>query len=826
MDERTLDDTSDVIIGDYIEEFDNAILKMSDFDDAETVVVDNANTCNDETVLDLNMDGNDDNACDILTNNIESTSDDFVVTTTITSNSDIIEKPNTIKSLTNIENVDIFTNNENFNECIINNVDADNDSNTNDDDDDDYDDNVIITINPTISNIAPVMRVLPNAAILENTMSTNIEAMSNLSVENQTNMEIDNLNNVVNGNDLYAQSIAEDLAIQQELRSLVSNSIILSSTKCITVKYGNQIILIPSTTEISNRLRTYFWAYPKKYMKQSIPNGDEFNQMLRNGYQKSTIGTSVDLDEVTGNNVYTSYKYAVFSTKYKKNMITATVNASNVKNISTIPIAATAKNHNTNNDDTINNHTSSSMANRVMSSDDTINTIRSNYMKSFVPQSSTTTTPPTQTSSPSIPPLSTNLLMHNNTNNKSNTQILNDGDTFKRSNIGIYQYCDFAAVIIENGQIIDYAIHGFASNISEMIYHHQPKYIYYNAQEGDALDIFMNYKHQPFYMACYGKLRPIRINRINDFFNPLVFCERNDLFCALCNCLRDVRGLFFKIPEQKFEISNTCNMNTPQMYKISTNYPKYTGNDDDNNEKSHSSPNLMNAFIYRNTKYQQSTTSTRIKPHHDDILRHRRNSSDADSELDRDYNPLTNTRIRLPRYDRSRYMAYDYKSLHYHERNQQISPQSYNYHHNQHRHHHQQQQLQQQQIQNEEHMNYYYHHHQPYNNNNNNNNLYNQRKNTNITNHHHHHHHQQQHEQTYQHHNHNHHHQQPKYFHELSEKYQNHRRRIHDNNNSRHIKRLVRPIIRSALQQPPYNRRCRLQYAPKKPGTFNGLKKY
>lgn len=121
----------------------------------------------------------------------------------------------------------------------------------------------------------------------------------------------------------------------------------------------------------------------------------------------------------------------------------------------------------------------------------------------------------------------------------------------KHSSSGIYQYCDFALLIIERGVIIDYAIHGFRSNIAECVRIHSPTKIFYNALPGDALDVFMNYKHQPFFTSMADILMPVQMHRLPGNFNPMSFCERNDVFCALCSAIKDFRGMMFQVPQQK-----------------------------------------------------------------------------------------------------------------------------------------------------------------------------------------------------------------------------------------------------------------------------------
>lgn len=114
-----------------------------------------------------------------------------------------------------------------------------------------------------------------------------------------------------------------------------------------------------------------------------------------------------------------------------------------------------------------------------------------------------------------------------------------------------YQYIDFCVFILKNGAIVDYAIHGYASNISEAIRRHKATKVYYNAVRDDPLDIFMNYKHQPFYEATYDKLSPTLIAPLdNDTYNPVGLCERADKHCAYCKGLIQIRGLLFENKSQ------------------------------------------------------------------------------------------------------------------------------------------------------------------------------------------------------------------------------------------------------------------------------------
>lgn len=111
---------------------------------------------------------------------------------------------------------------------------------------------------------------------------------------------------------------------------------------------------------------------------------------------------------------------------------------------------------------------------------------------------------------------------------------------------GIHQYSEFAAIVIAKNKIVDYAIHGYRSNIVAMIEKHKPRRIYYNAKNKSLTD-FLEYKCQPFYQAVEGLLRPLQLPEPNQFdvmFNPLSFCDRRNVFCALCRCLKDAYIFF------------------------------------------------------------------------------------------------------------------------------------------------------------------------------------------------------------------------------------------------------------------------------------------
>lgn len=115
---------------------------------------------------------------------------------------------------------------------------------------------------------------------------------------------------------------------------------------------------------------------------------------------------------------------------------------------------------------------------------------------------------------------------------------------FKRCDSGLYHYNDFTAVIMNNGDVIDFAIHGHTSNIMTMFEIHNPKKVYYNAFQGDAFDVLLHYG-RPFNID-HKQLFPVEILQHHipmPPFNNLPQCVRNDDYCSFCIALRDVRKL-------------------------------------------------------------------------------------------------------------------------------------------------------------------------------------------------------------------------------------------------------------------------------------------
>lgn len=262
---------------------------------------------------------------------------------------------------------------------------------------------------------------------------------------------------------------ADDLAINAELQVLVSNSINPKTLKCVTVKFQNQIILIPHTVAISSRLASLFWAYPKQYQLMTLPFHQEFDNNMTKCRKNRNLWPKTYPD-----NIPMSDKIGIFAAKYKKNIIATD--------------------------------------------------------------------------------------LYRNSTDYEGMQ----NEKIKHSSSGIYQYCDFALLIIENGVIIDYAIHGFRSNIAECVRKHNPTKIFYNSMPGDALDVFMKYPYQPFFTSMADILMPVKIYRLPENFNSMSFCERNDVYCALCSAIKDFRGMMFQMPKQ--QITNGQERRYPRQW--------------------------------------------------------------------------------------------------------------------------------------------------------------------------------------------------------------------------------------------------------------------
>lgn len=298
-----------------------------------------------------------------------------------------------------------------------------------------------------------------------------------------------------------------DVELKNEIRRLVALSISPSTDKSITVLVNNQLILVPVTVKLSDRLVSHIWPAERVYVESKLPFQDEFNNLLIPNVKRH------------------GDTFGIFSVKYNKTQ----------------------------------------------------------YLRNYGGGGG------------------------------------GHSGGLKECSSGLYQYCDFAAIIVSNNRVIDYAVHGHRSNINRMFERHRPRRIYYNARLNDALYVFVNYKYQPFYESLKDVSRPVQIHRNvgGKPFNTLPFCDRKDAFCALCCGLRDTRGFIndsdvpmsLKIPQslRNFHIlrpfdptaSNNDEQRRVVARRVARRYNPYRQPD-------HNSRRLPLNFIKRKNKYSAS----------------------------------------------------------------------------------------------------------------------------------------------------------------------------------------------------------------------------
>lgn len=125
----------------------------------------------------------------------------------------------------------------------------------------------------------------------------------------------------------------------------------------------------------------------------------------------------------------------------------------------------------------------------------------------------------------------------------------------KHVNSAMHLFLDFTICIVKNGEIVDYAIHGFKSNIVECVNKHKPEKIFYLANENDSIDVFMKYKYQPFYEVFDKRLVRIQLNiKEMNRCNVISFCERKQSFDSFCNCLKTIYT-YFKSSSLKYNLT-------------------------------------------------------------------------------------------------------------------------------------------------------------------------------------------------------------------------------------------------------------------------------
>lgn len=121
---------------------------------------------------------------------------------------------------------------------------------------------------------------------------------------------------------------------------------------------------------------------------------------------------------------------------------------------------------------------------------------------------------------------------------------------------GQFLYDDFTLMIVAGGKVIDSAIHGVRGNINDLVSQYKPRRIYCNMMPGDALHVFLNYPHQPFFRTFQNLMAPVYVDTAKVPMNTLPFCSRHDPYCSFCKTLLTVRGFF------------QCTPNTPRAKQL------------------------------------------------------------------------------------------------------------------------------------------------------------------------------------------------------------------------------------------------------------------
>lgn len=104
-----------------------------------------------------------------------------------------------------------------------------------------------------------------------------------------------------------------DLEIKNEIDALVESSIDINGP-CITILFANQLILVPVTAKISNRLASILWSLEKDYIESTFPHIELYNKLLKTAYTKNG-----------GNGNKDDGLFAYLATKYERKTLNRTI---------------------------------------------------------------------------------------------------------------------------------------------------------------------------------------------------------------------------------------------------------------------------------------------------------------------------------------------------------------------------------------------------------------------------------------------------------------------------------------------------------------------